>query len=302
MSQVIINGLAVGGVYGLLAVAFTIVYGVLGMVNFAFGEVFMFGSFGALVASSTSLNLFGHQTDLPGVPWYFAVPIGMVVGALVGWLVERLAYKPLRSAPILSMLIVAIAVSMLLRAIGTTIFGAAQVGVPEADLGDAIHLLGARVHPIDIVILLVAITAATVFALVVKFTSVGRSIRAVAMDRKAASLMGINVDRVISVTFILGSLMAALAGILYSQRYGFASAAMGFIPGLKALVAAVLGGIGSVVGAFAAGMLIGVTEELAAAYVPQGSAYRDVIAFALLIIFLWLRPQGLFGRREVVKV
>lgn len=302
MSQVIINGLAVGGVYGLLAVAFTIVYGVLGMVNFAFGEVFMFGSFGALVASSTSLNLFGHQTDLPGVPWYFAVPIGMVVGALVGWLVERLAYKPLRSAPILSMLIVAIAVSMLLRAIGTTIFGAAQVGVPEADLGDAIHLLGARVHRIDIVILLVAITAATVFALVVKFTSVGRSIRAVAMDRKAASLMGINVDRVISVTFILGSLMAALAGILYSQRYGFASAAMGFIPGLKALVAAVLGGIGSVVGAFAAGMLIGVTEELAAAYVPQGSAYRDVIAFALLIIFLWLRPQGLFGRREVVKV
>lgn len=302
MSQVIINGLAVGGVYGLLAVAFTIVYGVLGMVNFAFGEVFMFGSFGALVASSTSLNLFGQQTDLPGVPWYFAVPIGMVIGALVGWLVERLAYKPLRSAPILSMLIVAIAVSMLLRAIGTTIFGAAQVGVPEADLGEVVEIFGARVHRIDLVILLVAVTAATVFALVVKFTSVGRSIRAVAMDRKAASLMGISVDRVITVTFILGSLMAALAGILYSQRYGFASAAMGFIPGLKALVAAVLGGIGSVVGAFAAGVLIGVTEELAAAYVPQGSAYRDVIAFALLIIFLWLRPQGLFGRREVVKV
>jgi branched-subunit amino acid ABC-type transport system permease component len=302
MTQELINGLALGGIYGLLAVAFSVVYGVLGMVNFAFGEIFMFGAFGALVATQVTTQIAGQELPGPALPLWVAVVIGIVVGALVGWLVERLAYKPLRSAPILSMLITAIAVSMLLRAIATFLFGAQQSVVRGPDLGEAIQVLGARVQPIDIVIFVIALAAMAVFALIVKFTPVGRAIRAISIDKEASSLMGISVDRMISITFVLGSIMAAIAGILYSTRYGFASAGMGFIPGLKALVAAVLGGIGNIPGAFLGGLVIGVTEELAAAYVPQGSAYRDVIAFAVLILILWLRPQGLLGKRLVEKV
>ncbi len=302
MTQTLINGLAVGGIYGLLAVSFSVVYGVLGMVNFAFGEVFMFGAFGALVAAAANTQIAGADFAGPALPQWAAIGIGLLVGAIVGLLIERIAYKPLRNAPILSMLITAIAVSMLLRAVGTFLFGAARTPVPAPDLGGAITFLDARIQPIDLVIFGVALVAAAGFWALVRFSPIGRAIRATAQDKDAARLMGIGVDRVISTTFVLGSIMAALAGILYSQKYGFAAATMGFIPGLKALVAAVLGGIGSIPGAFVGGVVIGLVEELAAAYVPQGSAYRDVIAFGVLVLILWLRPQGLLGRREVQKV
>lgn len=300
--QEIINGLAVGGIYGLLAVAFSIVYGVLGMVNFAFGEIFMFGAFGALVASQTNNTIAGNSIDGTALPAWLAIALGVALGSMIGWLVERIAYRPLRTAPILSMLITAIAVSMLLRAVATFLFGAAQLPVPRPELGDPVTFLGARIQRMDVVVLAVAVLVTLTFWLVIRFTPIGRAIRATAEDKDAARLMGIGVDRVISTTFILGSAMAAIAGILYSQRYGFAAATMGFLPGLKALVAAVLGGIGSIPGAFVGGLVLGVSEELAAAYVPQGSAYRDVIAFGILVIILWLRPQGLLGRREVQKV
>lgn len=300
--QEIINGLAVGGIYGLLAVAFSIVYGVLGMVNFAFGEIFMFGAFGALVATQTNTVIAGGSVPGAALPGWLAIVIGLVVGSLIGWLIERVAYRPLRNAPILSMLITAIAVSMLLRALATFLFGAAQVPVARPELGAPLTLLGARVQRIDLVVLAVAVLVTLAFWLVIRFTPIGRAIRATAEDKDAARLMGVGVDRVISTTFVLGSAMAAIAGILYSQRYGFVAATMGFIPALKALVAAVLGGIGSIPGAFVGGLVLGVSEELAAAYVPQGSAYRDVIAFGILVIILWLRPQGLLGRREVQKV
>ncbi|MCW2288963.1 general L-amino acid ABC transporter membrane protein [Leucobacter luti] len=300
--QEIINGLAVGGIYGLLAVAFSVVYGVLGMVNFAFGEIFMFGAFGGLVASQTNSVIAGNNVEGAALPAWMAILIGVIVGSVVGWLIERIAYRPLRNAPILSMLITAIAVSMLLRAVATFLFGAAQVPVERPDLGDPLIILGARVQRIDVVVLTVAVLVTLAFWAVIRFTPIGRAIRATAEDKDAARLMGIGVDRVISTTFILGSAMAAIAGLLYSQRYGFAAATMGFLPGLKALVAAVLGGIGSIPGAFVGGLVLGISEEFAAAYVPQGSAYRDVIAFGILVIILWLRPQGLLGRREVQKV
>lgn len=302
MTQTLINGLAVGGIYGLLAVSFSVVYGVLGMVNFAFGEIFMFGAFGALVASAANTQIAGADVAGPALPQWAAIGVGLLVGALVGLLIERIAYKPLRNAPILSMLITAIAVSMLLRALGTFLFGASQSAVPAPALGDPITVLGARVQPIDIVIFGVAVLATAAFWALVRFSPIGRAIRATAQDKDAARLMGIGVDKVISTTFVLGSIMAALAGILYSQKYGFAAAGMGFLPGLKALVAAVLGGIGSIPGAFVGGLVIGLVEELAAAYVPEGAAYRDVIAFGVLVLILWLRPQGLLGRREVQKV
>lgn len=302
MTQSLVNGLAVGGIYGLLAVAFSVIYGVLGLVNFAFGEVFMFGAFGALVASRSSVEIAGHQVGMPGLPWWLAIPVGVVVGGCAGVVVERLAYRPLRKAPILAMLITAIAVSMLLRAIGTFLFGAAQVGVPQPELGDAFVVLGARVQRIDVVIFVVAVLVTVAFAAVVGRTPIGRAIRATAQDEDAARLMGIGVNRVVTATFFLGSCLAAVGGILFSQRYSFASATMGFVPALKALVAAVLGGIGNIPGAFLGGLVIGVAEEFAAAYVPQGSAYRDVVAFGILALILWLRPQGLLGRREVQKV
>ncbi|MBO1901601.1 branched-chain amino acid ABC transporter permease [Leucobacter weissii] len=300
--QEIINGLAVGGIYGLLAVAFSIVYGVLGMVNFAFGEIFMFGAFGALVAGQTNIAIAGASVDAPALPTWLAITIGVLAGSAIGWLIERIAYRPLRSAPILSMLITAIAVSMLLRAVAVFVFGAAQVPVPRPELGDAVEFLGARVQRMDLIVFGVAVLVTAAFWSAIRFTPIGRAIRATAEDKDAARLMGIGVDRIISTTFVLGSAMAAIAGILYSQRYGFAAATMGFLPGLKALVAAVLGGIGSIPGAFLGGLVLGVSEELAASYVPQGSAYRDVIAFAVLVLILWLRPQGILGRREVQKV
>lgn len=300
--QEIINGLAVGGIYGLVAVSFSIVYGVLGMVNFAFGEIFMFGAFGALVAAQTNTMIADQSFDGAALPTWLAICIGVLVGSVLGWAIERIAYRPLRQAPILSMLITAIAVSMLLRAVATYLFGAAQVPVPRPDLGEPFTVLGARVQRMDMVVLTVAILVTLAFWLVIRFTPIGRAIRATAEDKDAARLMGISVDRIISTTFVLGSALAAIAGILYSQRYGFAAATMGFIPGLKALVAAVLGGIGSIPGAFLGGLILGISEEFAASYVPQGSAYRDVIAFAVLVIILWLRPQGLLGRREVQKV
>ncbi|UOR01150.1 branched-chain amino acid ABC transporter permease [Leucobacter allii] len=251
--QEIINGLAVGGIYGLLAVAFSVVYGVLGMVNFAFGEIFMFGAFGALVAGQTNSVIAGNSVDGAALPSWLAILIGLLLGSIIGWLIERIAYRPLRTAPILSMLITAIAVSMLLRAIATFLFGAAQVPVPRAELGAPVEFLGARVQRIDLVVLAVAVLVTLAFWAVIRFTPIGRAIRATAEDKDAARLMGIGVDRVISTTFVLGSAMAAVAGLLYSQRYGFAAATMGFIPGLKALVAAVLGGIGSIPGAFVGG-------------------------------------------------
>ncbi len=300
--QEIINGLAVGGIYGLLAVAFSIVYGVLGMVNFAFGEIFMFSAFGALIAAQTNTQIAGERLDGAALPAWLAITIGIVIGSAVGWLIERVAYRPLRSAPILSMLITAIAVSMLLRAVAVFLFGAAQVAVPRPELGDTINLLGARLHRMDLVVFVVAVLVTVAFWAVIRFTPIGRAIRATAEDKDAARLMGVGVDRVISTTFVLGSAMAAIAGILYSQRYGFAAATMGFLPGLKALVAAVLGGIGSIPGAFVGGLVLGVSEEFASSFIPGGSAYRDVIAFTVLVLILWLRPQGLFGRREVQKV
>jgi branched-chain amino acid transport system permease protein len=302
MSQYLFNGLMIGGIYGLAAVAYSIVYGVLGMVNFAFGEVFMLGAFGAVLLGRADFLLAGHSVSLPGWSIWLAVPGGVLIGALVGILVERLAYRPLRNAPMLSLLITSIAASLLLRSFAQFLFGAGQTAVPSRLTGEAFQVLGARVPYIDALIFVIAILAMVGFAGAVRFTPIGRAIRATAQDRDTARLMGISVERVIIATFLLGSAMAALAGILYSIRFQFAAATMGFAPGLKALVAAVLGGIGNIQGAFLGGLLLGVTEALGAAYVPNGSAYRDVVAFAALGLILWLRPQGLLGRRHVVKV
>jgi branched-chain amino acid transport system permease protein len=278
VTQFIVNGLMLGGIYGLMAVAYTMVYGVIGLVNFAFGEIFMFGAFGALIMMQSSMSLFGETVATPGLPFPVALVCGLLIGGVVGVIVERVAYRPLRRAPILSMLIAAIA-------------------YPNPVGGEPLTFLGARIQPIDLLIFGLAIAAMALLTLVVQRTAAGRAMRAIAQDGEAARLMGINVDRVILVTFFIGSVLAALAGILYAAKFRFAAPAMGFVPGLHALVAAVLGGIGNIPGAFLGGLLLGVLETLGSAYLPQGSAYRDVIAFLALGAILWLRPEGLLGAR-----
>lgn len=302
MSQVFFNGLMVGGIFGLLAVSFSLVYGVLGMVNFAFGEIFMFGAFGAAFAASGNYVLAGTTFSESPLPFPVALIIGLLVGTGVGILVERFAYKPLRNAPILSLLIASIAASLLLRSIGQFLFGAGQTPVGNPFQGDSIEILGAKLQPIDIVIFFTAIAAMSILALFIQKTPIGRGIRATAQDRQAAQLMGISVDRVILWTFAVGSFLAALSGILYSIKFRFAVPSMGFLPGLMALVAAVLGGIGNIPGAFLGGLILGMVGEFTAAYLPEGSSYRDVVAFLALGLILWLRPQGLLGTRLDTRV
>jgi branched-chain amino acid transport system permease protein len=301
MIQTLVNGLMLGGIFGLMAVAFTMVYGVLGLVNFAFGEVFMFGAFGALFMLQGSATILGHTISWPHTSFPVAILFGVAVGAIVGVLVERVAYRPLRRAPVLTLLISSIAASLFLRSTGQLLFSAGQTAFPDPIGGAPLSFLGASIQRIDVVILVVGVATMGLLTVVVDHTPIGRGIRATAQDAEAARLMGINTELVVVATFAFGSMLAALAGTLYATRYEFAAATMGFVPALKALVAAVLGGIGNMPGAFAGGLVLGVVESLGAAYLPNGSAYRDVIAFLVLGVILWLRPQGLLGPRVMER-
>lgn len=297
MMQYLVNGLMLGGIYGLMAVAFTLVYGVLGLVNFAFGEVFMFGAFGALFTMTGSAAIMDDAIAWPQGGFALAIVVGMVVGAIVGVLVERIVYRPLREAPVLTLLIASIAASLFLRSLGQLLFGANEQSFPNPVEGDSVGLLGTTVQRVDLLILVTGLATMAVLAVIVNRTAIGRGIRATAQDREAARLMGINTELVVVATFALGSMLAALSGVLYAAKYQFVEPTMGFVPALKALVAAVVGGIGNIPGAFIGGLLLGAVESLGAAYVPNGSAYREVIAFLVLGLLLWLRPQGLIGPR-----
>ena len=221
----------------------------------------------------------------------------MVFAAILGGLIERIAYKPLRRAPRLAPFISAIGVSIFLQGLGQSIFGTSETPFPNPVGGPPIIIGNVRVQPLSVLILVIALGAMAALALLVRSTPIGRAMRASAQDPDAATLVGINVDRIILVTFMLGSALAGLAGILYGANFGFAHYYMGFIPTLKGLVAAVLGGIGNIPGAFLGGMVLGIVESLGAGLVPGGAPYRDAIGFAILTILLWLRPQGLLGVR-----
>lgn len=297
MSQYLANGLMLGGIYGLMAVGFSMVYGVLGLVNFTFGEMFMVAAFTTLFASEGAAVLVENEVAIPEVAFPVALLFGMLVAGVLGVAVERFAYRPLRGAPILSMLIASIAASLLLRSLGQFLFGDNQRSFPDPLAGSPFEIAGATIQRIDLLIFVIAIVAMLALTFGIQRTHLGRGIRATAQDFDAARLMGISVNQVISWTFFIGSALAGLAGVLYAARFEFVAASMGFLPGLKALVAAVLGGIGNIPGAFLGGLSLGVIESLVGGYLPNGSAYRDVIAFLALGVILWLRPQGLLGAR-----
>ncbi|MCG8909396.1 ABC transporter permease subunit [Pseudomonas nitroreducens] len=298
--QQMINGLTLGSVYGLIAIGYTMVYGIIGMINFAHGEVYMISAYLSAVALAL-LAFFGLES----------FPL-LILGTLVftifvtgvyGWVIERIAYKPLRNSTRLAPLISAIGMSLILQNYVQLAQGPRQQGVPTLLDGAFKFHIGegfVQLTYTKVFILIAAFVGMAVLTYVIQYTRLGRMCRATQQDRKMASILGINTDRVISYVFIIGAAMAALAGVLITMNYGTFDFYAGFIIGIKAFTAAVLGGIGSLPGAMLGGLILGVAEAQFSGMV--NTDFKDVFAFGLLVTILIFRPQGLLGRPQVSKV
>jgi branched-chain amino acid transport system permease protein len=294
--QQIINGLSLGAIYALIALGYTMVYGVLRLINFAHGDVYMLGAFAGYYLAN-ALGLDGH----PSVLWAIVVTMGaMAICAVIGMLIERLAYKPVRQHSRLTALITAIGVSLLLEYGGQVVFGATPRFFPQMIESQTYALGGVQITNQNLLIIVVAVVVMFGLEYIVHRTRIGKAMRATSYNLPVAKLMGINTDRVIAFTFALGSALAAAGGVLVALAIPRIDPLMGLMTGLKAFVAAVLGGIGSIPGAMVGGVLIGLMETglSATAY----STYRDAVAFAVLIIILLVRPSGLFGSSVAEKV
>jgi branched-chain amino acid transport system permease protein len=299
--QQLINGVSLGMIYGLIAVGYTMVYGIIGMINFAHGDIFMIGAFVALI--SIVMLISGGFMEGPAA-LLLVLAISMAFTALYGWTVERVAYRPLRGSFRLAPLISAIGMSIVLQNYVQVSQGARVKPLePQVTGGFEIMREGNFVVQLsNMQILIIATTLAVLatFTWVVTKTPLGRAMRACEQDRRMASLLGIDTDRTISLTFVIGASLASVAGTLYLLRYGIADFFMGFIVGVKAFTAAVLGGIGSLPGAVLGGLLIGLIETFWSAYFSV--EYKDVAAFSILALTLIFLPTGLLGRQEVEKV
>ena len=298
--QQLFNGLSLGAIYALVAIGYTMVYGIIGMINFAHGEIYMIGAYIGLV----TLSAIGTQSGLP---------VFVVIGAMLlvsvaltgvyGYVVEQVAYKPLRSSPRLVALISAIGMSIFLQnwvALGQ---GARDMAVPSLLPGALNFHMGdfeVFVPYTRIMIIVVAVVLMIALTLYIKHSRMGRASRACAQDMQMANLLGIDTNKVVSFTFILGAVLAAVGGVLIALAIGKLNPYIGFVAGIKAFTAAVLGGIGSIPGAMLGGVLLGVAETFAAAYIS--SEYKDIVAFGLLVLILLFRPTGLLGKPEVEKV
>ncbi|HEV7239107.1 MAG TPA: branched-chain amino acid ABC transporter permease [Thermoanaerobaculia bacterium] len=296
--QNLLNGIAAGSIYALIALGYTMVYGILKLINFAHGDVVMIGSF---VGFYVGNFLARTNADAPSfVNAGITLLLAMVICALLGFLNERIAYRPLRNAPRIASLITAIGVSFLLEYGGQFVFGPDPKFFPTLIEKQVIQVGGVVTTNYQLIVLGVAIVFMALLQYIVYGTKYGRAMRAVSYSFETASLMGIPTDRVIATTFILGSTLAAVAGILYGLSYPKVDPLLGIMPGLKAFVAAVLGGIGNVPGAVVGGLMIGIVESFVRG--SQYSSYSDAIAFMILIVILLFRPSGLFGKYEPEKV
>ncbi len=297
--QQIINGLVLGSMYALVALGYTMVYGIIGLINFAHGEVLMVG---ALV----SWSVIGILQGL-GLPGWLVLLLSMLVAcavaALLNYSIEKVAYRPLRNAPRLAPLITAIGMSILLQTLAMIIWKPNYKAFPTLLPSTPIAVGGATITPTQVMILVLTGLSLSLLMWLVHATRLGRAMRATAENPKVAALMGVQPDKVISATFIIGAVLAAIAGVMWAANYGTAQHTMGFLPGLKAFTAAVFGGIGNLAGAVVGGILLGLIESIGAGYIGQltggilGSHYADIFAFVVLIAVLTLRPSGLLGER-----
>jgi branched-chain amino acid transport system permease protein len=301
--QQVINGLVLGSIYALIALGYTMVYGILGIINFAHGEVLMIGA----MVSLTLITLL-TQLSLGLPPWVTLTIVllaAMAICACLSYLIERFAYRPLRNAPRLAPLISAIGVSVLLQTLAMIIWSRNPLTFPQLLPSSPIQVFGtgATITGKEIVIIFTSLLVMALLLMIVQKTRLGRAMRATAEQPNIAALMGVNPNRVISVTFMLGGALAALAGIMMATNYGNVHFSMGFIPGLKAFTAAVLGGIGNIQGAMLGGLLLGLIEAIGAGYISDwtggvlGSNYQDIFAFMVLILVLVFRPRGLLGEK-----
>ena len=288
----IINGLSLGSIYALVALGYTMVYGIIRLINFAHGEIYMFGAFAGMLAI-TVLKL----------PFFFALIFSMVVSALLGVVIERVAYKPLRKSSKTAALITAIGISFLLQNVTAMIMGNNTSAFPQVVEKQVYNLGGVQIDSLQILIFVVTLVLMFLLQFIVLKTKLGRAMRAVAVDKDAAVLMGVNVDNTITITFAIGSALAAAAGVLIGLYHIRVVFWMGTAPGLKAFVAAVFGGIGSIPGAMIGGFAIGLLEALVAGYGGTLiSPYRDAVVYLLLIIVLLVKPSGLLGKNVKEKV
>jgi branched-chain amino acid transport system permease protein len=299
--QQLINGVTLGAIYGLIAIGYTMVYGIIGMINFAHGEVFMIGAFVSLIAFLLLATL--------GLTWIplallLVLLIAMIFTSVYGWTVERLAYRPLRGSFRLAPLISAIGMSIFLQNYVQLLQGARVKPLQPVIQGgfEVMEKSGFTVSLSHLQIIIIGVTLAlmTAFSLLIGRTELGRAQRACEQDRVMASLLGINVDRTISLTFVMGAALASVAGLMFVLYYGVIDFYIGFVAGIKAFTAAVLGGIGSLPGAMLGGLLIGLIETFWSAYFSV--EYKDVAAFAILVLVLIFRPSGLLGKPEIEKV
>ncbi len=313
--QYTVDGLTLGSVYALIALGYSMVYGILKLLNFAHGDVYMVGAF----IGYFTLSAFGgalHATAPIALMIVCMFAAAMLGCGLLGVGIERFAYRPLRNAPRIAPLISALGVSFFLENAAVILFGGRPKDYDTFDLGgdpvnlvpgplfrDGITVGGVRIVLVRIIVIATAAALMVMLALLVKRSRLGKAMRATAFDREAASMMGIEVDRVIMITFFIGSALAGAAGVMTGLYLGSnVNTYMGFIAGLKAFTAAVVGGIGSIPGAMLGGLLIGLAEAYATGYAPQGTVFVDLYVFALLIVVLIVRPTGLLGPRELKKV
>ncbi|QRI91827.1 branched-chain amino acid ABC transporter permease [Delftia lacustris] len=299
--QQVINGLVLGSMYALIALGYTMVYGIIQLINFAHGEVLMVGAL-------TSWSCIGlMQEAMPGAPGWLilllATVIACVVAAALNFVIEKVAYRRLRSSPRLAPLITAIGVSLLLQTLAMIIWKPNYKAYPTLLPSTPFEIGTAVITPTQILVLVVTAIALAALTYLVNYTKLGRAMRATAENPRVAALMGVKPDMVISATFIIGAVLAAIAGIMYASNYGTVHHTMGFLPGLKAFTAAVFGGIGNLAGAVVGAMLLGLIESIGSGYIGDltggvlGSHYTDIFAFIVLIIILTLRPSGLLGER-----
>jgi branched-chain amino acid transport system permease protein len=290
--QHLTNGVSLGSLYALIAIGYTMVYGILRLINFAHGDIFMMATYFAF---------FGGVTF--GMPWYISFPLVIIFTALLGMTVEVSAYRPLRDAPKISILISAIGASFLLENLAIVLFGGVPKPFPAPDLFTEVIQIGAvSIQKVTFYIPIVTIVCLCILLYLINKTKMGMAMRAVSKDHETARLMGVNVNQTISLTFGIGSALAAIGGIMWGMKYPQIAPLMGVLPGLKCFIAAVIGGIGDIKGAVIGGFVLGIGEIMLVAFLPDLTGYRDAFAFILLIVILIYKPTGIMGEIIAEKV